>query len=68
MNDIAIIIRINAFAQREQPPLTLDDKPVYSVALDRSCTFKDFREPEIVLTNDQLMCLFGQTFLSSTFQ
>jgi len=56
------IIRINAFIQRKMGKILLDGKVVDSVALDGSCNFEDYKDPEVMLTNQQLDALFAQTF------
>jgi hypothetical protein len=56
------IIRINAFIQRKMGKVLLDGKEVSSVALDGSCNFENYSEPEVMLDKQQLDTLFAQTF------
>ncbi len=59
-NDMIKIIRINAYIQRGMGKVTLDDKEVICVALDKTCATED--SPEIALTDEQLNDLFIQSF------
>ncbi len=60
-DDITKIIRINAYIQRGMGKVTLDDKEVICVSLDRTCA--TFDNPEIALSDDQLDDLFIQSFV-----
>lgn len=67
MNDMVKIININAYIQRGLGKITLDDKEVLCIALDRMCTFKGSSiGNDVELDDDQLEGLFNQTIFSVT--
>ncbi|HLJ32724.1 MAG TPA: hypothetical protein VKU38_03690 [Ktedonobacteraceae bacterium] len=62
VDDMVKILRINAYIQRGMGEVSLDEKKVVCVALDRTCAFEDEYDAEQLLSDAQLNNLFHQTF------